>query len=108
MEFEKYINVDELCELPDVFEIYIKEKLGGLLPAPISDIDKFNLIRNFSPDPVLDINGKDIIIDPITGIPYKSSGSNPLYHRRDLDSMHNQGISGTNTGGKRIGAGSFP
>jgi RHS repeat-associated protein len=77
LKFAKYIDKNNLEGLPGALERFINEELGGLLPPPDDSVVlALNQIRNFSEDPILDPNGKDILTDPATGIRYKE---NPAY-----------------------------
>ncbi len=95
--FEPSIDENKLCDLPDVFESFVQNRLGGFSMPPMFRILNYNLTRNFSDDPIMDPFGPDIIVDQSTGIPYKSGG-NPSYERTWLDIMHSHGISGSSVG----------
>lgn len=81
--------------------------LGGVTSAPESEVDQFNLIRNFSSEPVLSIQGSDVRTDVLTTIRYKHGGLGfppTPYERAFLDIMYAHGISGTEVGGQKAGS----
>ena len=81
VDFEPRIDEDNNCGIPDAVEKYINDVLGGLGAIPSNNtIDKMNFIRNFTEDPVLDPDAKDIHVDKKSGIPF-----NP--HSPDKDTI---------------------
>jgi hypothetical protein len=99
LEFESRLSGNDIkTTLADEIASFIDQDMGGVITAPNdSEIDKLNLIRNFSEDPILSSSDSDLVTDPSTGITYKSSGD-PDFDRGALDQMAANGISGSSVG----------
>jgi RHS repeat-associated protein len=99
LEFESRLSGNDIkTTLADEIASFIDQDMGGVITAPNdSEIDKLNLIRNFSEDPILSSSDSDLVTDPSTGITNKSSGD-PDFDRGALDQMAANGISGSSVG----------
>lgn len=106
LDFEPSISGTN-SELPDALEKYINEELGGIGTPPKDEIDKMNLIRNFTQQPVMSPDDPDILVDKNTTIPYKAVLKTPFVQKQ-LQIMSRMGISGKNVGGNKMGSDSTP
>jgi hypothetical protein len=104
VEFEPHIP-DCNTDLPDALEKYINDVLGGLGTPPKDKIDKMNYIRNFTYEPIMSPDDKDIHVDEKTTIPFKGDPNDGTV-KKQLKVMGEQGISGDNYGGTGMGGGS--
>ena len=89
-----------MCDLPKALKDFFNKQLGGCPSPPVKKIDKFNAIRNFGYNPVLDPD-KDFKVAP-NGLKYRSSG-NRARDKKLLSLLQMCGFGPGRVGGKKVG-----